>query len=196
MVDARDIDRGQSDPLQAGATVSTSEVQAWFVREILPLESALMQFLRRIRPNGVEVDDICQDVYVRVCEAALQEIPRSPKPFMFMIARNLVIDELRRGRVVPIDTAIDLELLNIAADTPLPDQNIIAREEIRKLQNALDELPPRCREAIVLRKIEDVPRREIAIRMGIAEKTVSRHITEGICALADAIYGGAEKRRP
>jgi RNA polymerase sigma-70 factor (ECF subfamily) len=196
MVDARDIDRGQSDPLQAGATVSTSEVQAWFVREVLPLEAALMQFLRRIRPNGVEVDDICQDVYVRVCEAALQEIPRSPKPFVFMVARNLVIDELRRERVVPIDTAVDLELLNIAADTPLPDQNIMAREELRKLQSALDELPPRCREAIVLRKIEDVPRREIATRMGIAEKTVSRHITEGICALADALYGGAEKRRP
>lgn len=197
MAEAGDINRGQSDPLRAGAPMSTAEVQAWFVREVLPLEAALMQFLRRIRPTGTDVSDLCQDVYVRVCEAAMQEIPRATKPFVFMVARNLAIDELRRERVVPIDTASDIELLNIAADTPMPEQSVIAREELRRLQIALNELPLRCREAIVMRKIEDIPRRQIAIRMGIAEKTVARHITEGIFALADALYGeeSSEKRR-
>jgi RNA polymerase sigma factor (sigma-70 family) len=171
-------------------------VRRWFVREVLPLEAALTQFLRRLRRNKDDVDDLCQDVYVRVCEAALKEIPRSAKSFVFTVARNLVLDEMRREHIVPIDAASDLELLGIAAETPAPDQSVIAREELRLLQAALDDLPPRCREAVVMRKIEDLSRREIAARMNIAEKTVSRHITEGICALADAFYGGlAEERR-
>ena len=40
-----------------------------------------------------------------------------------------------------------------------------------------------------MRKIQDLPRREIAVRMNITEKTVSKHIAEGICALADKFYG-------
>ena len=60
------------------------------------------------------------------------------------------------------------------------------------LQAALDQLPPRCREAVVMRKIEGLPRREIAMRMGIAEKTVRRHIGDGMCALADALYRGEQ----
>jgi RNA polymerase sigma factor (sigma-70 family) len=189
MVKTTDTDLGHGDPPRAGASISASEVQAWFVREVLPLEAALMQFLRRIRHNKIDVDDLCQDVYVRVCETALTEIPRSAKSFVFTVARNIVVDEMRREQIVPIDAVADLDVLHIAADTPGPDQSVIARDELRRLQVALDELPPRCREAVVMRKIQDLPRREIAVRMNITEKTVSRHIAEGICALADRFYG-------
>jgi RNA polymerase sigma factor (sigma-70 family) len=187
---------GHGDPAVADAPMNASEVQAWFVREVLPLEAVLMQYLRRVRHNRADVDDLCQDVYVRVCEAALQETPRSARSFVFTVARNLVIDEMRREQVVPIDAVADLEALNVAADIPSPDRNLIAREDLRRLQAALDELPPRCREAVVMRKVQGVSRREIAARMNIAEKTVARHITEGICALANALYGDATRRRP
>jgi len=172
-----------------GAAMTAPEVEAWFVREVLPLEAALMQFLRRSRRNASDADDLRHDVYVRVCEAAQKEIPRATKPFVFSIARNLVIDRARHDQVVPIEAIADLEELNIATDTPSPDRSIAAREELRTLQSALDRLPPRCREAVVMRKIEGLSRREIATRMGIAEITVRRHISDGMAALADAVYG-------
>ena len=168
----------------------SSEVQDWFVREVLPLEGALMQFLRRRRRDATDVDDLRHDIYVRVCEAAHKEIPRPARPFVFAVARNLVIDHARRDHVVPIDAVADIEGLSVAADAPGPENSAIAREELRALQEALDRLPPRCREAVMLRKIEGMPRREIAQRMGIAEKTVRRHIGDGMCALADALYRG------
>ena len=167
-----------------------SEVQAWFVREVLPLEAALMQFLRRRRRNTADVDDLRHDIYVRVCEAAQKEIPRPARPFVFAVARNLMIDHARRDQVVPIDAVADVDVLNVPADLPGPESSAIAREELRALQEALDHLPPRCREAIVMRKIDGLPRHEIALRMGIAEKTVRRHIGDGMCALADALYRG------
>ena len=54
MAKTTDTDLEHGDPPKAGASVNTSEVQAWFVREVLPLEAALMQFLRRIRHSKAD----------------------------------------------------------------------------------------------------------------------------------------------
>lgn len=189
MSETPDQGRELGNPDLRGAAMTASEVQAWFVREVLPLEAALMQFLRRSRRNASDADDLRHDVYVRVCEALLKEIPTSTKPFVFSIARNLVIDRARHDQIVPIEAVADLEDLSVATDVPGPDRSVAAREELRTLQSALDRLPPRCREAVVMRKIDGLSRKEIAARMGIAEITVRRHISDGMAVLADAVYG-------
>jgi DNA-directed RNA polymerase specialized sigma24 family protein len=43
--------------------------QAWFIREILAHEAALMRFMRRVWPDQAEVEDLRQEVYVKVYEA-------------------------------------------------------------------------------------------------------------------------------
>ncbi|HEY4124663.1 MAG TPA: sigma-70 family RNA polymerase sigma factor, partial [Rhizomicrobium sp.] len=88
--------------------------------------------------------------------------------------------------------------LGIAIDAPPPDRNVIARDELRRLQAALDQLPPRAREAVVLGRIEGLSGREIARRMGIGTATVSAHLASGILALADILYGesAAQERKP
>jgi RNA polymerase sigma factor (sigma-70 family) len=179
-----------------GAGMTAPEVEAWFVRDVLPLEAVLMQFLHRNWRNKSEIADLRQDVYVRVFEAALEKIPDSPRSFLLTTARNLIIDRVRRGHVVPIEAVADLDALNIARDEPGPDRNLIAREELRRLQLALDRLPPRCHEAVVMRQIDGLSRREIAQRMGIAEKTVKRHLADGVRALADMLYGETSDMRP
>jgi RNA polymerase sigma-70 factor (ECF subfamily) len=174
-----------------GAAMAAPELKAWFVREVLPLEAALMRLLRRSVRNQSDVDDLCQDIYVRVYEAARHEIPRPAKPFVFAIARNLLVDRVRREHVVPIEAVADLDALGVANDTPPPDRTIIAREELRRLQIALERLPRRCRQAVWMKKVDGLSRSEIAQRMGIAEKTVKRHLADGMCALADMVYGEA-----
>ena len=108
-----------------------------------------------------------------------------------------MIDQVRRGQVIPIEAMADLDAANVAADTPGPDRTIMAREELHLLRGALDGLAPRCREAILMRRIECLSRREIALRMGITENTVSEYIKIGVRALANALYGEPETaRRP
>jgi RNA polymerase sigma-70 factor (ECF subfamily) len=166
-----------------------SDLKVWFLREVLPLEAALMQFLRRSGRSKSEIDDLCQDVYVRVFEAAQKQLPQPVRPFVFTIARNLLIDHIRKGQVVPIETVAELGTLDVAFDGPGPDRVVIAREELRRLQVALDQLPDRCREAVVMRKVDGLPRREIAQRMGVTEFTVNAHLTHGVRLLADMVYG-------
>lgn len=183
-------DTGERARAQAlGADMIVSEADAWFMREVLPLESILMLFLRQNWRNRAEIADLRQEVYMRVYEAALKEIPDQTKAFVLTTARNLLIDRVRKESVIPFEIVTDLEALGVASEQPGPERTILARDALRRLTWALDRLPPRCREAVVLRKIEGLSRREIASRMGIAEFTVNRHLTEGMRALADILYG-------
>ena len=69
--------------------MNASELEAWFVREVLPLEAALTHFLRHSWRNQSDIADLRQDVYAQVCEAALTRVPDPVRPFVFTVARNL-----------------------------------------------------------------------------------------------------------
>jgi RNA polymerase sigma-70 factor (ECF subfamily) len=173
----------------AGPVMAESDVNAWFVREVLPLEKILMQFLRHHWPNTGEIEDLRQEVYVRVHEAAQKKIPEPAKPFVFTVARNLVINRVKREQIVPIEAVADLDELGIAVEAPSPDRAAIARDELRRLQTAIDRLPPRAREVVILARLEGLSGREIAVRLGIGESTVSEHMTSGLRALANMLNG-------
>lgn len=178
-----------------GADMPAREVDAWFAREVLPLEAILVQFLRRNWRNKSEVADLLQDVYIGVYEAALRRIPTSTKQFVLTTARNLLIDRARRERIIPFETVADMEALGLVADTPGPEQSVMARDELLRLQAGLDRLPARSREAFILRQIEGLSRREIALRMGISDQTVRCHLNAGLRTLADIIYGESANAR-
>lgn len=196
MADAPETGREGFDRRLQGEPMNAPAVDDWFAREILPLESALMQYLQHNWRNRSDIADLRQEVYTRVFEAALKELPEKPRQFLFSTARNLLVDRVRREQIVPIEAATDLDALNIAMDAPGPDRTVLARDELRHVQAALDKLPPRCREAVVLRRIEGLSRKEIAQRMGIAEDTVTEHLIKGMRLLASTLYGDpADLRR-
>src|SRR5580692_7574290 len=187
---------GENPDFLNSAAADTAEVGAWFIHEVFPLEAALMQFLHHNWRNAGDIADLRQDIYLRVCEAAMKQIPRPAKPFVFAIARNLLIDRVRRAQIIPIDAVTDLDALNVPADEPGPDRGAAARAELRRLQAAIDRLPPRCREAVVMARIDGLTGRQIAQRMSITESAVSHHLDYGLRALADMDYAEtAEKPR-
>jgi RNA polymerase sigma-70 factor (ECF subfamily) len=102
---------------------------------------------------------------------------------------------VRREHVVPIEAVADVDALGVAMDSPGPDRTVIARDELRRLQSALDRLPDRCREAVILSRIEGLTGREIAERMGVTESTVSIHLANGVRALVDAFFAPLAERR-
>jgi len=177
-----------ADLRHAGALMPTDQVKRWFVREVLPLESMLMRFLSRNWRDKTEIEDFRQEVYAQVLAAAEIQIPERAKPFLLSTARNLLIDRIRREHIVSIEAVADLDVFGLAADEPGPDRNLIARDVLRKLQIALNRLPPRCREAVILKRIEGLSRREIARRMDITEQTVADHVARGMRVLADTLY--------
>jgi RNA polymerase sigma-70 factor (ECF subfamily) len=164
----------------------------WFTREILVHESALMRYLSRSWHRRDEIHDLRQDIYVRIYEAAAKARPTMPKSFMFTTARHLMTDRLRRARVVSIDAVGDLDALNVLIDDISPERRLGARQELKHLTEAFDRLPDRCREVMWLRRVEELPQKEVAQRMGIGEKTVEKQIAKGMRLIAEYFYGGGQ----
>jgi len=164
-------------------------LEDWFRREILPHEAALVRFLSRRRASPTEIQDLRHDIYVRVLEAAERRRPLTPKAFMFSVARNLLIDRARRERIVAIDLRADLDGLNLLIDDLSPERRATGREQLQKLAELFEQLPTRCREVVWMRRVEDLPQKEIARRLRIAEATVEKHLVRGVRMLAEALYG-------
>jgi len=196
MVETPDTDCPSEVSRPQNRVAEMADVRDWFVREVLPLEPALMQYLRRNWRRKDDIPDLRNDIYVQVFEAALQSIPDKPQQFVVTIARNLLIDRLRRERIVPMEAVADLDALHAALDAPSPENATIARDELRLLQTALERLPQRTREVIVMRRVEGLSRAEISVRLGISQETISAHVTDGVHALMDMLIGeNAELRR-
>jgi RNA polymerase sigma factor (sigma-70 family) len=150
----------------------------WFRREIIPHEDILMGYLTRVWPRRDERDDIRAETYARVYEAALTQRPQAPKAFLFATARNLMADRIRRERIVSIHSAGETDYLNVLVDEISPEQRVSANQELVRLARAFDHLPESCREVIWLRRVHDLPQKEVAHRLGVTEKAVEKRIAK------------------
>lgn len=175
--------------------MTASDLGAWFIREVFPLEATLMSFLQRYWRNESDLADLKQDVYLRLYEAAKTKRPNPVKPFLLTVARTVIVDKVRKDQVVPIEAVADLEALNVAADAPGPDRQVQSRDELRRLQSAIDRLPARYREAVVLAQVDGLTGQEIAQRMGVTKSAVSHYLKRGIRTLADMLYGESPTTR-
>src|SRR5579862_6707101 len=123
-------------------------LDAWFKREVLTHEAALIRYLYRFWPNRDDINDLCQESYIRVYEAAAKDPPKAPKSFLFATARHLMTDRIRRQRIVAIDCVGDLDALNFLTKELTPEDRTSAHQELRRLAEAIDSLPAKCREVV------------------------------------------------
>ena len=163
-------------------------LDAWFAREVLVHEEALVRYIARRWKAQSEVHDLRQDTYIRVYEAAARARPHAPKSFLFTTARNLMTDRLRRERVVSIESRADLEELNVLVDEVTPERHVSAHQDFRDLAHAFDRLPPRCREVVWLHRVQGLSQKEVAGALNIGVPMVEKHIAKAMRRLADALF--------
>lgn len=167
----------------------------WFKREIHVHDAQLKAYLRSSYPRlSEDVDDVVQEAYLRVWKAGLASPIRAAKAFLFQVARHLAIDLLRHERISPLVSLPDLSALSVLEDGPGVAEVACTREEVALLARALDALPARCREVMLLRQIQGVPQREIARRLGLSELTVQTHVVNGLRRVEAYLHRCAKER--
>jgi len=164
-------------------------LDTWFKREILLHESSLLRYLRRVWPKQDEVHDLRQEIYTRVYEAAEKSRPALPRAFLFATARHLMTDRIRRGRIVSIEAIGDPDALHVLVDDLTPEHRLNAWQELKRVTQALNSLPPRCREVVWLCKVDDLTHQEIADQLGVSIRTVEGQIRKGMRRLSDSLFG-------
>ena len=157
----------------------------WLERHILPHESALRSWLNGRRLEGLEVDDIIQETYTRLVSAESVGHIRNPKNYAFQIAGSVVIDHVRRKKVVSIASVADLDQIGLVSDEPSPEAHAIGRDELSRLAAAIERLPSRVQEVFILRRVKGLTQKEISRQLGIAEATVERHMTRALFLLSE-----------
>lgn len=167
------------------------EIDDWFVQHILVHEAELVAYLRRCWPNAQDVHDLRQEVYARIYESALKGLPESPRAFLLGTAHHLVTDRIRRSRVVSIEAVGDPDSLHVLVDECTPERWMGGRQLLSRLVHAFDQLPDRCREVLWLRRVQELSQREVAVQLGISEKTVEKHMAKGVRLLAEHYHGSA-----
>lgn len=132
-------------------------------------------------------EELVSDVFLDVWNnrSRLDEI-RNIKSWLLVMVRNRAISYLRKermGQVVSFDEIDDYYIPSVQS----PDYKIISQEEIRAINQAIDTLPPKCKEVFMLAKIENLPYKEISEILNISVKTINVHIAKAINLIAQTL---------
>ena len=159
----------------------TAEENRWFSEEVYVHEPSLRAYLRAQYPFAPDIDDVVQESFLRLWKVRMGQPVRYAKALLFKVARHLVIDTARRNKISPIEHVTDLAALPVIDDgRPGPAEAACKREEIVLLAAAIDSLPARCREILILRKLRGVPQKAIAAQLGLSEQTVQVQVSRGV----------------
>jgi RNA polymerase sigma-70 factor (ECF subfamily) len=121
----------------------------------------------RMLGSNSDVEDIAQQVFIRVWKSARRYVPRAKfTTWLLKITRNLVFNELRRAKrraLVPLQSDPGAEDLSIKDEiNPAPDASLLEDELKRAIEEAILQLPESQRMALVLRRYEQLSYEEIA----------------------------------
>jgi RNA polymerase sigma factor (sigma-70 family) len=164
-------------------------LDTWFKREVLIHEAALLRYLGRVwSRNPDEIHDLRQEIYIRMYTAARKARPTNTRAFLFATARHLVTDRIRRARIVSIEAIGDPESLNVLVDEVSPERKTSAWQELKRVARALNALPPRCREIVWLRKVDELSTSQVANQLGVSVRTVEAQILKGMRLLSDLMF--------
>ncbi|MBL9205175.1 MAG: sigma-70 family RNA polymerase sigma factor [Opitutaceae bacterium] len=156
-----------------------SESTQWFAEQVQPHEPALRAYLRSRFPDARDVDDVVQESYERLLRARQAGQIAYAKAYLFTTARNVALALFRRPRIFDEKGVTDPAAMRILEERTDVAEQVSTRQEIDLLLQAIEALPPRCREIFILRKLQGLPQRDIATRLGLSEQTVQVQVARG-----------------
>ena len=147
----------------------------------------LKAFLTRKFGCPVLAEEVVQETWLRVRRLSQPPVVDQPRAYLFKMAANLAVDHLRAEKARARHISADPVAEDIPSGMPSPDTVIDDQQRRVILRNAVEELPPRCREVFMLHKFEDLSHAEIAGRLGISRNMVEKHIIRGLAHCRDRL---------
>jgi RNA polymerase sigma factor (sigma-70 family) len=160
---------------ETGPAAARQTIAELYRQEAAPLRL----FVSRIVRNRTEADDIVQETFLRVWRALARGQINSPRAVLFKAARNLALNHIRNDRLRSSDavkTAYGDVFPQIVSTA---EAEIIASEEAAACRQLLDGMPLRCREAFVLRVVDELSFKEMSEQMQLSVSTIEKHIGKG-----------------
>ncbi|MBA5867880.1 MAG: sigma-70 family RNA polymerase sigma factor [Nitrospira sp. CR1.3] len=140
----------------------------------------LLRFLTAKLGCREQAADVAQDTFVRLRSQKDLTTVVQPRAFLYKTALNLTVDLFRRQRVRSEGTTQLDAIEEMPSTIPRQDCEVEAKERVRLLYAAIEELPPKCRQVFLLHKFKELPHAEIARRLGISKNMVEKHVMKAM----------------
>nr|WP_298723704.1 RNA polymerase sigma factor [uncultured Steroidobacter sp.] len=167
------------DAVESLMETRNGRITLWFGRWRKPIRS---WFSSRASVPRAEADDLAQEVFLRLLRYSDDVTVENPQGYLFRIAANVASEWRDRSRVrQPHDRSWLDELQIDPADQP--DNTVFQNRVSRHLQNAVNRLPKRQREVLLLHVNEGLTYKEIADRLNVTYRIVLRDLTRAYATL-------------
>jgi RNA polymerase sigma-70 factor (ECF subfamily) len=144
--------------------------------------------------NRSDAEDVVQEALLRAYRFFDRFRGGEARAWLLRIVRNSCYSWLEKNRPTELMTEFDEE--SHCLPTPTPETLAVQADERRTLMQALESLPPRSREVIVLRELDDCSYKEIAEITGIPIGTVMSTLSRARERLHRILAGAAAKEAP
>lgn len=155
----------------------------------MPLFAPLYNFAHWLTQNREEAEDLVQETYAKALKNFASFTPGTNfRAWIYRILRNTFLTSrtgIRAAATVPIEDENDeFALPSAAAD---PESLLLARADQEMIRGALEQLPLRFREIILLCDLEEMSYREIAATLGIPLGTVMSRLSRARTAMRELL---------
>lgn len=172
------MDRSSSSQLKAALPESR------LTHDLIAFAPALRSYFARKTRNMNIVDDLVQDVMVRVLARRTQDQIENPEAYLFRTAANVLRDKARRDMVRKLELQKSLTEHDHPVEECSPDRVIFAREEIARLVAVLQELPERTRDIFLMKRFDGLSHAEISACVGLSVSGIEKQIAKAVSHLA------------
>lgn len=160
-----------------------------FKRFVESYSNDLLYYARYLSHSKEEAEEIVSDVFFEVWQnrAQISEI-QNIKAWLLTITHNKAISYLRKkGNLNSPISWDEIEKNALPDNIQTPDEELISREEINRINHIINSLPPRCRQVFILAKIEKLLYKDIAEILGISVKTINIHVAKALELISEAL---------
>lgn len=135
----------------------------------------LKSMMLKLGADNALAEDLVQETLLTVWRKAALYSPErgAPSTWIFTIARNLRIDQLRRQSNKPYE---DLDSIELASEAPIGSFIVEQNQVIARVNKALEKLSQDQREVVTLSFIHNMPHAEIAAKTGLPLGTVKSRL--------------------
>jgi RNA polymerase sigma-70 factor (ECF subfamily) len=171
-----------SAPAKVSETVAAPDQNPadWFADQVHVHDAQLKSYLRGSFPSVRDVEDVVQESYLRVWRVRATQPILSAKAFLFTVARNVALKVLRKNSNAPFASLGDSAASRVIDHRPGAPEALCVQEKVDLLADAVMTLPARCREIIILHKLQGLPQKEVAAKLGLSERTVECQVRIGV----------------
>ncbi len=162
---------------------------------MLPHMDAAYNFARYLACDPAVAEDIVQAAFLRAFRSFGGFRGDAPKAWLFAIVRNCFLDSLKdRAGVVGLED-VGADARGEEAEPDTPETILDRKRDAQRLRDTIESLPEPFREAIVLRELEELSYKEIAMIAGVPIGTIMSRLARARQMLCELLLPQDEAER-